>query len=248
MLATDVSIGTEPRSISWAFERDSEEVNDIFSRCVPSLYRTAYRRLGNAADAEDAVQDALLSAYKHFGEFRGEASVSTWLNAIVVNSARMQLRKRPCHIHLSLQEPYGGQEDVLVADRISDSSPSPEDECRRSELRARVLGLMEHLSPTLRKAFQLRKVDGLSIREAAQILGVADGTVKAQVARAAAKLRQLMRVRYTAPHRLHRQKSARSRDNNVSRKTVRYHQTSTEQCAVLRQSGFGWVGSAGPAQ
>ncbi|HXM59239.1 MAG TPA: RNA polymerase sigma factor [Terriglobales bacterium] len=234
MLATDVPIGTEPRSISWAFERDSEEVNDIFSRCVPSLYRTAYRRLGNAADAEDAVQDALLSAYKHFGEFRGEASVSTWLNAIVVNSARMQLRKRPRHIHLSLQEPYGGQEDVLVADRISDSSPSPEDECRRSELRARVLGLMEHLSPTLRKAFQLRKVDGLSIREAAQILGVADGTVKAQVARAAAKLRQLMRVRYTAPSTRDRRRRSSGQNTGGVRKSLCCRYPSMEHCAELR--------------
>ncbi len=183
------------------FEEGVQEMSDILSRCAPSLYRAAFRRLGNPADAEDAVQDALLSAYKHLDQFKGRAQMATWLTAIVINAARMQLRKRPRHIHVSLSEPYGESDDVLVADRLSDPAPNPEDECRRSELRARVVGLMEHLTPRLRKAFQLRKIDGLSIRETARVLGIAEGTVKARVARAHAKLRQLMRYPSNTPRR-----------------------------------------------
>ena len=68
------------------------EVLSVVSHCLPSLYRYAYRLLGNTTDAEDAVQDALLAAYKHLNQFRGDAQLSTWLTTIVINCARMHLR------------------------------------------------------------------------------------------------------------------------------------------------------------
>src|SRR5260370_15702501 len=82
----------------------TRDMQDVLSRYLPSFYRRAYRYLGNAADAEDAVQDALLSAFKHLDQFKGEAPMSTWLTAIVTNSARMHLRRRPRQIHVSLDE------------------------------------------------------------------------------------------------------------------------------------------------
>ena len=173
--------------------KEAREAQDVFSRYLPLLNRTAYRYLGNAADAEDAVQDALLSAYKHLDQFRGQAQMSTWLVAIVSNCARMQLRRRPRQIHVSLDEQLGGEQGYTVSERLVDSGPSPEEEYRKVELRDRVLQFAEELSPTLRKAFQLRDLDDLSTSEAAQILGVPDGTVKAQVARARAKLTCLVR-------------------------------------------------------
>jgi RNA polymerase sigma-70 factor, ECF subfamily len=170
-----------------------EEMNNAFSRSRASFLRSAYRFLENAADAEDAVQDALLSAYKHIEQFRGDARMSTWLTAIVTNSARMHLRKRPRQIHLSLDEPIGEEQEFTLSEQLADCRPSPEDDCRSSELHAHLKELATKLSPPLRKAFQLRDLDGLSTSEAAQILGVADGTVKAQLARARAKLRRLLR-------------------------------------------------------
>jgi RNA polymerase sigma-70 factor (ECF subfamily) len=149
--------------------------------------------LGNAADAEDAVQDALLSAYKHLDQFRGQAQISTWLTAIVSNSARMQLRRRPRHPHISVDEPTGEDREFTMSDLLPYGGPNPEDECRRSELSARLRELLPQLSPPLRKTFQLREFDGLTTSETAQALGVAEGTVKAQLARARAKLTKLMR-------------------------------------------------------
>ena len=178
-----------------------EEMNQALSRCRASFFRSAYRFLENPADAEDAVQEALLSAYKHIDQFRGEAQISTWLTAIVSNSARMQLRKRPRNIHVSLDEPIGEEQELSLSDLLADCRLSPEDECRNSELRARLNELVSQLSPSLRKAFQLRDLDGLTTREAAHILGVAEGTVKAQLARARAKLRRLIgRTPRTQPH------------------------------------------------
>src|SRR5579864_6417806 len=95
----------------------SEAVADVISQRLPTFYKTAYRLLGNAADAEDAVQDALLSAYKKLHQFRGEAQMSTWLTVIVGNCARMQLRRRR-HIHLSLDEPIGQGQDSPLSERL----------------------------------------------------------------------------------------------------------------------------------
>jgi len=171
----------------------SETFVHILSSGLPSLYRGAYRLLGNSADAEDAVQDALLAAYTHLEQFRGQSKMSTWLGAIVHNSARMQMRKRMRHIHVPLDEPIGELEEYCASQLLPDRRLNPEDEYRNTELRRRLTHFQSQLTPTLRKAFQLRDVDGLSIRETARILGVPLGTVKAQSARARKKLRQWMR-------------------------------------------------------
>ena len=165
----------------------------VLSDGMASLYRGAYRLLGNAADAEDAVQDALLSAYTHLDQFRGQAKMSTWLAAIVHNSARMQLRRRLRHVHVSLDEYIGEHEEHAVTQRIADHRPNPEDECRDSELGNRMSHFENQLTPVLRKAYQLRHIDGLSIRETARILGVPHGTVKARTARARKRITDLMR-------------------------------------------------------
>jgi RNA polymerase sigma factor (sigma-70 family) len=103
------------------------------------------------------------------------------------------LRRRPLRMHLSLHEPIGEEQESCMSERLADCGPSPEDECRHSELRWRVAQFLPRLSPPLRKAFQLRHLDGLTTGEAAHILGVPHGTLKAQVARASAKLRRFMR-------------------------------------------------------
>src|ERR1700734_3608857 len=181
---TQAYIQSEPGLRGYNSHDVDEEINKALARCRGSFFRSAYRFLENAADAEDAVQDALLSAYKHIDQFRGQAQMSTWLTAIVSNSARMHLRKRPRQIHVSLDEPIGEEQEHSMAEQLADCRPSPEDECRNSELRARLKELVAELSPPLRRAFELRELDGLTTSEAAQILGVAEGTVKAQLARA----------------------------------------------------------------
>src|SRR5580693_2990528 len=194
---TQAYIQSEPGLRAYNSHDVDEEINKALARCRGSFFRSAYRFLENAADAEDAVQDALLSAYKHIDQFRGEAQMSTWLTAIVYNSARMQLRKRQRRIHVSLDEPIGEEQELTASDSLTDGRPSPEDEYRESELHARVRGFVTQLSPTLRKTFELRAFDGLSINEAARILGVPNATVKARLARARAKLRRLMGRRQT---------------------------------------------------
>jgi RNA polymerase sigma-70 factor, ECF subfamily len=209
MQATMTFIGSESRLDVRIGEEKNREMHDVLSRCLPSFYRKAYRHLGNAADAEDAVQDAILSAYKHLDQFKGQSQMSTWLTAIVINCARMHLRRRPRQTHLSLDERFGEDQQYSMSERLVHSGPSPEDECRNSELDRRLTQFTKQLSPPLRKAFQLRELDGLSTSEAARILGVPDGTVKARVSRARAKLRRLMCRTLDVQHRSASPRSSR---------------------------------------
>jgi RNA polymerase sigma-70 factor, ECF subfamily len=170
----------------------AQQLEQMVASGLLPLYRRAYRILGNAADAEDAVQDALLAAYTHLHQFRGQAQISTWLTTIVLNCARLQLRRRPGNIHVSLDESPGELQPLSVSERIADHRPNPEDEYRESELSTRLTHLHSQLSPTLRRTLQLRDVDRLSIRETARILGVPTGTVKTRSARARKRLKELM--------------------------------------------------------
>jgi RNA polymerase sigma-70 factor (ECF subfamily) len=202
MLATESYIGSVQPLDFQVRERGAQEMQEVLSRNRPAFYRKAYHYLGNAADAEDAVQDALLSAYKHLDQFKGEAQMSTWLTAIVTNSALMHLRRRPRQPHVSLDEKLTEEHEYPTSERLADVRPNPEDECRTSELGRSLKQFVEQLSPPLRKAFQLRALDGLSTSEAARILRVPEGTVKAQLARARGRLRRFMRVRLSARPRL----------------------------------------------
>jgi RNA polymerase sigma factor (sigma-70 family) len=189
MRDADMHVGSDQRLNVPNDENAAHEMNDVLLHRLPSFYRCAYRILGNAADAEDAVQDALLAAHKHLGQFRGQSQMSTWLTTIMRNCARMQLRKRPRQIHVALDERISEEQGYSVLERLADGGPNPEDECRNSELNARVRTLAAQLSPTLRRTFQLRDVDGLSISETARILRIPErhrkgsvgaGTSKAQ--------------------------------------------------------------------
>jgi RNA polymerase sigma-70 factor (ECF subfamily) len=192
MQKTESSIESEQHLDVCTRKKETQEMQDVLASSMPLFYRRAYRYLGNAADAEDAVQDALLSACRHLDQFKGQSKMSTWLTTIVINSALTQLRRRPRQIHVSLDEQFGEEPGYWVSERLVDRRPSPEDACRKSELHRYLMHFVEELPPSLGKAFQLRDLDGMTTREAAHVLGVTDATVKAQVSRARARLKRLI--------------------------------------------------------
>jgi RNA polymerase sigma-70 factor (ECF subfamily) len=194
------NIGSEQSLDASTFAKESQEMLNVLTQNMASLHRRAYRYLGNAADAEDAVQDALLSACRHLDQFKGQSKISTWLTTIVINSALTQLRRRSRQTHMSLDERFG-EEEYSLAERLADRRPSPEAEYVRSELVGRLMQFVEELPPSLRKAFQLRELDGMTISETANVLGVAEVTVKVQVSRARARLRRVAGQAFvTTPH------------------------------------------------
>jgi RNA polymerase sigma-70 factor, ECF subfamily len=169
-----------------------QQLTDVIVRHLVPFRRVALRFLGNIADAEDAVQDAFLSAYTHLDQFGGQAKMSTWVAAIVINAARMKLRQRRPQAQISLDETHGEQ-NLLLEEMLPDHQPNPEEICSMRELAERLAGAATQLSPTLRRTFQLRDLYGLSIRETAHLLGVPTGTVKAQLARGRVRLKEIVR-------------------------------------------------------
>jgi len=181
-----------PEALAHHHQSGVEELTNTFVDRWQSLYRIAMRQLENVADAEDAVQDAFLSAYKHLDQFKRQARMSTWVTTIVINSARMKLRRRPRNEHVALSDESQDHDSKQVLEMLRDHRPNPEEVSQRNELAEQAEGFTILMSPTLRRTFQLRAMRGLSIRDTAKILGVPNGTVKAQTARARAKLKLLM--------------------------------------------------------
>lgn len=172
--------------------QDQQTLEGVLAQYSPTMYRAALRKLGNPADAEDAVQDALLSASKNIAQFKGECHISTWLVAIAINAARMQLRRQLRHRVVSLERTPDDGTAALVYEP-ADGRPDPEEIYRRVEMRGIISQLTTQLSPPLRNAFRLRVLEGLSTRDAARTLGVTVGTLKAQLFRARERISWLMR-------------------------------------------------------
>lgn len=191
-----------------------EEMTTLMAERLPYFRRVALRRLDNLADAEDAVQDAFLSAWKHLDKFKGQAKMSTWLTVIVMNSARMVVRKHPRPLHLSIEAQDESEQYLRFSELVPDSGPDPEALVRRKELELRLSRLSDHLAPNLREVIRLRGVEGPSIRETADVLGLTESAVKTRAARAREQLKQLDQshsVRVPAPRGSQRARKRRRR-------------------------------------
>jgi RNA polymerase sigma-70 factor, ECF subfamily len=189
--ATTLQVNPEPIAVN-CYQGKVQELTNVIARHSSCFRQIAMRRLSNVADAEDAVQDALLSALKHLDQFREQAKMSTWLTTIVINSARMKLRRRLPSVQLASDE-KDGQRELALEEVVTDPRPSPEEVYRKREIAKTLALAVSRLSPILHTTFRLRDVAGLSTRETADLLGVPTGTVKARLARARMRLRKVMR-------------------------------------------------------
>jgi RNA polymerase sigma-70 factor (ECF subfamily) len=192
METTEADIKSTQSTKTNPHQRDIQELTDSITSGLSLFYKQARRRLRSTADVEDAVQDAFLSAYTHFNQFKEHAQISTWLTTIVINSSRTIARRR-LQLHISLDQQDRQHHRRTIADKLPDYRPSPEQICRGRELEELLAQLTTRLPPAQSRAFQLNKVDGLTIRETAEALGVRDGTVMSRVARARAILRKRLR-------------------------------------------------------
>jgi RNA polymerase sigma-70 factor (ECF subfamily) len=191
--------GSEEKLIRAGQRGDHQAVETLFRRYQRPLFQTALRVLGNTEDAEDALQDGLLSAYRNLKRFEGRSQFSTWLTRIVINAALMRRRSAKARPAVSLDEPP--REDELPAtERFADNGLTPEQVFANTEIREMLSENLDQLSPLLRTAFVLREVQGYSTGEAAKKLGVTENTLKARLWRARHQLaerlgRRLRRMR-----------------------------------------------------
>jgi RNA polymerase sigma-70 factor (ECF subfamily) len=192
-------IEDQPNAADQTLERSMQEFQDAISRYMPMLHKRAYLYLGNSHDAEDAVQDALLSAYKHLHQFKGNARMTTWLISIVTNSALTYLRRRPRQIHTSLDEPLAHDSSIRLSDTLVDVRPNPENECAVSEVHKHLLQVAGGLSFESQRAIRLCGFNEMSASEAARIVGVPAKTLKTRLSRARTQLRRQARLGLKRP-------------------------------------------------
>ncbi len=161
------------------------------------MLAVARRFLPREDDAQDAVQDAFLSAFRAFDRFDGKSRLSTWLHRIVVNAALMKLRTRR-------RKPERSIEDYLPAYRsdghptnpaLIDWSESIPDTVHRMDVAAMVRAQIEELPETYRTVLLLRDIEGLDTQEAAEMLGITVNAVKTRLHRARQALREMLEQR-----------------------------------------------------
>jgi len=143
----------------------------------------AYSILRNREDAEEAVQEAFLSAHRHLRSFEGRSALRTWLTRIVLNAAFMMQRKRRAFAVRPLSETSVSNDDDLMKN-IPASQPDPEMVHAERETLQLIDGILGKMKPVLRQAFTMTYYDELSRLEASAVLGVSVGTFKARLFRA----------------------------------------------------------------
>jgi RNA polymerase sigma-70 factor, ECF subfamily len=156
-----------------------------------TLFRTARAILRDDAEAEDALQEAYLRAYRTIGSFRGEARLSTWLARVVANEALMRLRKHARRSAIVPLQPGVAVEDL---NQIAEGSmeKGPESSARRAEMRKLLEARIDALPGAYRAVFMLRAVEEYSVEETASILEIPDATVRSRLFRARSLLREAL--------------------------------------------------------
>lgn len=169
---------------------------DAFNRLVLQYqelaYNLAYRMLSDPGGAEDATQNAFLSAYRNLSSYRG-GSFRAWVLRMVTNTCYDELRRQHRHPTTPL-EPMDDQDDEEIESPrwLADDSPSPEQELESSELNHAVLDCLDQLPEDFKAVIVMVDVEGLDYQEVSQAINKPLGTIKSRVARARLRLRQCL--------------------------------------------------------
>jgi RNA polymerase sigma-70 factor, ECF subfamily len=177
---------------------EPEAFGILFRRHRDRLWAVALRTTGDREEAADALQDAMVSAFRRAGSYRGDAAVTTWLHRIVVNACLDRLRRQKVRAADPLPddlEEYAGRGALSTSTsggRIAPDVADPAELVLDEERRAAVLDALGSLTSDQRAALVLVDMHGCSTEEAAAILGCAPGTVKSRCSRGRARLAPLL--------------------------------------------------------
>lgn len=163
------------------------------------LFRVARALLRDDAEAEDALQDAYLSAFRAMPGFRADASLATWLNRIVVNACMSRLRRRARRNTIAPIVPFdpladglAAQEDAMHDDPAGADADTPDHALGRAQLRTLLEREIDALPPAFRSVFVMRALEDMSVEEVAELLHVPPATVRSRFFRARALLREAL--------------------------------------------------------
>jgi RNA polymerase sigma-70 factor, ECF subfamily len=157
------------------------------------LFRIARSILRDDAEAEDALQDAYLDAYRHIGDFRGGSQLATWLTRIVINHALMRVRRQKRNpVVVPFGDP-GVAPTPTPADDVADEQAEPPPIAMlRAEIRQLIERRIDELPVAFRTVFVMRDVEDMSVQETAECLSIPAATVRTRLFRARALLRETL--------------------------------------------------------
>ncbi|MDE2449265.1 MAG: RNA polymerase sigma factor [Gammaproteobacteria bacterium] len=162
----------------------------VMRRFNRRLYRLARAILGDDTEAEDALQEAYLDAHRSLGQFRGEASLATWLSRLVVNECLGRMRRSARRQNVIPMTPSPSDREIEAVP--SDEVGSPDAAADRAQMRAILERRIDALPETFRAVFVLRSVEELSVEETAECLGIPAETVRSRHFRAKSLLREAL--------------------------------------------------------
>ena len=177
--------------ISAAQNGDLTAFNRLVLAYQDLIFSLTYRMMGEVDSAEDATQDAFISAYRNLRSYRG-GSFKAWLMRIATNACYDELRRRQRRPTIPLEPVNEDDEEIESPTWIADPSESPEQAAERQELNRAIQYCLEGLPPDFRSVVILVDVQGLDYDEAAQAINKPVGTVKSRLARARQRLRDCL--------------------------------------------------------
>ncbi len=184
---------------------DGEAFDALVARHEGHVYALAQRMLRHEQDAQDVVQQTFLSVIEHLDGFREEARFTTWLLRIATHAALKVIRKRRGQENtVSLEqntEPAEGHEGIPHPEYIADWRHHPTHLLEQKELRVQIETALGELDEKHRLVFLLRDVEGLSVRETAETLGLSEANVKVRLLRARLQLRERLTALFGDPER-----------------------------------------------
>jgi RNA polymerase sigma-70 factor (ECF subfamily) len=169
-------------------ERDGRAFRAIMKKYNQRLYRIARGIVRNDSEAEDVVQEGYVKAFAHLDGFRGESSLSTWLSRIVMNEALGRLRTRRPTVDIATVETHGTEAEIIQFPNTARTDP--ERNMAQRELLQLVEQATDKLPDVYRMVFVARVIEGLSIEETAEVLGIRPETVKTRLHRARRLVRE----------------------------------------------------------
>lgn len=171
---------------------DSRAFEVLVGRHQSRIQAIASRFTRIPEDAEDIAQQSFQKAFIHLRQFEGNSAFSTWLTRITINEALMWLRKKRSALEVPMEESASDNGDTFVPD-FADPGPSPEDSYSQREWKQILSCAMNHLTPAIRTAVELRDLGELSTDETAGIMRLSTGAVKARLFHGRRKLRALLK-------------------------------------------------------
>jgi RNA polymerase sigma-70 factor (ECF subfamily) len=193
----NLDLRSEEQLIAAAKNGQRAAFGELCERHTRKILLVTQRITGNREDAEDAVQDSVLSAFVHLNDFDGRSRFATWLTRIAINSALMKLRKRRGKREVPMDE-HDPAADPRPHFEIPDSAPNPEETYLQREQKELVGAAIAALRPRVRKVVEFQTFHEYSIKETAQALGISHMAAKTRMFHARVALRRMSLLKRVA--------------------------------------------------